>query len=592
MNWPSFSIVVPTYQRRDVVCASVRQLCALEYPGEIELVVIIDGSTDGTEAALKEIAVPFPTRIIWQENTGLSGARNRGAREAANEIILFLDDDMVCRSDIVTQHARSIMDGADAVLGHIPLDPDSLPGFLSRGVGDWAEKRAKRLAGGTPLTLFDLVGGQMAVRRSVFEQIGGFDRNFTAGGSYGDEDLDLGTRLASKFDVRFNAEAISYQRYVVTPSEHMTQWYQAGKADVVFARKHPDRASELFDLHGARTRKARLVFRPLARIPLVPGALSALAAWLASKEQQLPRPLRRPVARFFYAARGVRYWSGVRDAGGIPASDRLLVLCYHAIGDLSGDEVLKEYGIPAEQFARQLDSARSRGFTFISPEELVGLLDDRARVPAKSLLLTFDDCYEELAEVAGKLLQPRGIPAIAFAVTGMGSGTNEWDQAIGAGTMRLLDGDGLRLLSSRGVEIGCHSRTHRPLPRLDEDQLVEETRGAADEIAALGLSRPRFFAYPHGAHSGPSREAVEAAGFTAAFGLSIRRLSRHSDRFALPRVEILASDGPLRFWLKTRYPRLSHYVLNGPGIARARARKRLRHSARHRSAPQRQQPAA
>jgi GT2 family glycosyltransferase/peptidoglycan/xylan/chitin deacetylase (PgdA/CDA1 family) len=576
MNWPSFSIVVPTFQRRDVVCASVRALCEIDYPGEIELIVIIDGSKDGTEAALKEITYPFPSRIIYQENTGLAGARNRGANEAANDIILFLDDDMVCRPDIVTEHAKSLMDGADAVLGHIPLDPNSTPGFLSKGVGDWADKRAERLAGGAELTLFDLIGGQMALRRSVFEQVGGFDHSFTAGGSYGDEDLDMGTRLAKDFDVRFNPQAISFQRYVVTPAQHMEQWYQAGQADVVFARKHPERARELFELHGSRTARARYLLRPLASLPLASAILSAIAIWFADREHQLPRFSRRRMAWFYYTSRGVRYWKGVRHAGGIPASKQALVLCYHAIADLKDDPVLREYGIPPDKFARQLDSLRAAGFTFTSPDEIANLLTDEAPIPSKAMLLTFDDCYEELPGIAEKMLGPRGIPAIAFAVSGMESDTNEWDQAIGAGTMQLLDGEGLNRLACHRVEIGCHSRTHRPLPKLSEAELAEETSGAAGDIAALGLPRPRFFAYPHGEQNERSRAAVKAAGFTAAFGLTACEMTPSSDPFDVPRVEILASDGPFKFWLKTRWPRLSVHLIRGPGSARARLGRKVR----------------
>ncbi len=465
-----------TFQRRDLVCDAVRALGAIDYAGAVELIVVVDGSTDGTLDALGEVSIPFPITLIAQENEGLAKARNRGATAATQDIILFLDDDMICRPDILTQHARSIAAGADAVLGHIPLDPQSSPGFLAKGVGEWADERAKRLASGAKPTLFDLVCGHMSIRRCVFEAIGGFDQQFTEGGTFGDEDLDLGTRLAEHFAIRFNQEAVAFQRYVVTPAQNMEQWYQAGGADVAFARKHPARARELFDLHGARRWRTRFVFQPLSKLPVLPRLLAKGATRLAVHE----RSLRRMAAWLFYAAREVLYWTGVRHAGGMPKSQRVLVLCYHAIQDLRGDPVLAEYGVARPTFARQLDSVLARGFNFVSPDEVVELLRGRGRVPPKALLLTFDDCYEELAEIAGSLLRPRGIPAIAFAVSDTGSNTNEWDRAIGARAMRLLDDDGLRLLRSRGVEIGCHSRSHRPLPGLSDHDLIAETRGSAE----------------------------------------------------------------------------------------------------------------
>ena len=222
-------------------------------------------------------------------------------------------------------------------------------------------------------------------------------------------------------------------------------------------------------------------------------------------------------------------------------SSAILVLCYHAIADLSGDPVLADYGIDRDSFSAQLDDLTARGFTFVTPDDLLALLDGGRSVPPKAVLLTFDDCYEELADVARAVLEPRGI---------------EWDQAIGARTLRLLDGAGLKELRRHGVEIGCHSRSHRPMPSVARQDLADELEGAATDIAALGLPRPRFFAYPHGQHDEAVRAAARSAGFAAAFGLLSRRVTPESDRFALPRVEILARDRGWRFRFKTSYPRL------------------------------------
>ena len=60
---PSFSIVIPTFQRRTVVCDAVRALARLKYAGPFEVIVVIDGSTDGTAAALAQLDVPFSLRI-------------------------------------------------------------------------------------------------------------------------------------------------------------------------------------------------------------------------------------------------------------------------------------------------------------------------------------------------------------------------------------------------------------------------------------------------------------------------------------------------------------------------------------------------
>jgi glycosyltransferase involved in cell wall biosynthesis/peptidoglycan/xylan/chitin deacetylase (PgdA/CDA1 family) len=552
---PAFSIVIPTFQRRDVVTEAVRALCKLEYSGPVELIVVIDGSTDGTAGALAALECPFSLRIVEQANAGAAAARNRGAAEASGEILLFVDDDMICQPDILQQHARSHAKGADAVLGDIPLDSASPPGFLSRSVASWANSRSQRLRDGAPLGVFDLLTGQISIRRDLFEALGGFDPQFTSQGSFGNEDLDLGTRLLESHTVIFNPDAVSHQRYLVTPRQHLRQWFDAGRADVAFARKHPGRARELFAFHGSARLVTRLLVRPLAALPGAPRAIGAISATLAEREVAAGEVFERLQTHLFFFARQVVYWSGVRSAGGIPTSKKALVLCYHAIADLRDDPLLADYGIPPDRFRSQLDRLIARGFTFIGADELRACLSGRGALPRRAVLLSFDDCYAELAHVARDLLRPRGIAAIAFAVTGLTS--NEWDVPLGARRLPLLDHEGLRELHRNGIEIGCHSRSHLQLPQLDDAELAAETGGAAGDLERAGLPRPRAFAYPYGLYDARSAAAVDEAGFDMAFGLARGRAGHESAALALPRVEILARDHGWRFRLKTAFPRLS-----------------------------------
>jgi glycosyltransferase involved in cell wall biosynthesis/peptidoglycan/xylan/chitin deacetylase (PgdA/CDA1 family) len=576
METPSFSIVVPTFQRRDVVRDALRAISRIEYAGRLEVIVIVDGSTDGTVEAVEAVDCPFPTTILFQENAGPARARNRGAAEAGGSILLFLDDDMISDPQIVHEHARSHGAGADAVLGHIPLDPASPPGVLADGVRKWAESRAAKLANGAPITLFDLLGGHLSVRREVFDALGGFDQAFTAGGSYGNEDIDFGARLVAAHRIVFNPNAIAWHRYVVTPGAHMRQYFQAGQAAVDFNRKHSVLGQDLFDLFGVRTLRTRFFLRPLASAHWVVQTARKAAVALAGLYLSVPAFLRPVVRKLFFNARDLVYWSGVHSRGGVPRSRSALILCYHAIADLAGDPVLSDYGIAPKIFEKQLDQLLARGRTFISPGEFAALIDGSGRVPANALLLTFDDCYCELSEVARSLLAPRGIRAVAFAVSGMASGTNEWDNSAGSQTLRLLDETGLRELATSGVEVGSHSRTHRPLTAVPAAELPGETSGAASDLEHIRLPRPRFFAYPHGEHDRRSEAAVREAGFLAAFGLRRARARSGDDRYALARVEILARDSGWRFWLKTTWPRASlvlearHLMIRGRRSVRRR----------------------
>ena len=549
---PSLSVVIPTYERRDAVCDVVRALCRTEFAGVVELIVVIDGSTDGTAEAVAAIDCRFPVKIVEQSNGGAASARNRGAAIAENDVILFLDDDMIADPALLDEHARLHQAGADAVIGDTPIHPDSPAGFLPQSVARWIASTSVK----SPLVPFDVFSGQLSVRRSVFDELGGFDTAFTSAAAFGNEDADLGVRLLARYDVRHNPAAISRQMYVVTPRQFMERARRAVAADLHFVRKHPDLARQLFERKGYSRPLTRFVYRPLARIPLLPELIARLAVRVADFALQTPFRSSRTVARFFSGARALAYWSALRASGWLPFSDRLLALCYHAIENQSDDPVLAPYGVPPEQFSEQLDMLAGRGFHFVTPAQLAGFVRSSAPLPRRPVLLTFDDGYADLVDVARDVLRPRGIEALAFVVTDSETTTNEWDQVYGAKTIRLLTAEERTKLAALGVEIGSHSRSHREMPLLDAPEQAAEAAGSADDLAAQGLPRPRFFAYPFGFSDDASKAAVRQADYLAAFGCRADWIKRSSDRFGLPRVIILASDRGWRFRLKVRAPRL------------------------------------
>ena len=541
---PRYSIVIPTYQRRELVAASVSALSAQDGPA-FEVIVVVDGSTDGTVETLAALDVPFPLRIVQQPNSGASRARNHGARLATGTVILFLDDDMQAAADLLRVHDLAYAEGADAVIGHVPLHRDAPRNFLSRGVDQWAEGRLRRLVdNGGALTFADLLTGQMSVRRQVFSTLGGFDEDFTRGGSFGREDTDFGQRLfGGGYRVVFAPDAVSWQYYTVSPAAYLRQWHQAGRADVTYMRKHPGEVDRVFRSRRPGSRVNRYLWRPLVRAP----GLSAPIA-TAARRAVLTLAARRPadprVARVFFKVRDLEYWRGVHAAGGVPRPRAARVLCFHSLTDLVGSPVIEQYGVPARQFRRQLRALRRAGFHFVTLDEVLRSVEGTGGLPRRPLLVTFDDCFVDLLKDGVPVLRDEQVPAVAFAVAGRIGGSNDWDTAIGAPPLRLLDADGLRALERSGVEVGVHGRTHRPLTALTDDELVEETSGAAAALAALGLRRPRAFAYPHGEHDERVRRRVAAAGLRAAFTVepgSVR--PGEPDRYALHRVEVLRRDG-------------------------------------------------
>ena len=548
---PRFSVVIPTYQRRELVLQAVRAFARQDFGGEFEVIVVVDGSRDGSAEALRALDVPFPLTVLEQANQGAATARNRGASASQGEILLFLDDDMEAHPRLLAEHEHSHREGADAVLGHLPLHPKSPASFMSAGVKLWAEERGRRLSQpGADLTLQDLLTGQISVKREIFQKAAGFDTNFTLGGTFGNEDLDLGYRLLeSGCRIDFNPYALSYQNYVVKPRQYLRQIRESGQADMVFARKHPDQAGEVFVPHLSGKLLRSEVWRALAALrPLsspLTAALRSLALALVEHGVEGPKAV-----RLFYEVCEMEYWRGVHEAGGMPRSAAVRVLSYHAIRDLRGDTVLEPYGTPPDQFRGQMKALQRLGFHFITAEQFVRFLHEGDRLPSLPVLLTFDDCYEDLLEFAMPVLKELKIPAIAFAVSGLLGSTNTWDEAIGAPSLRLLDGNGLQFLAKNGVEIGAHSRTHRPLTEAAVPELEDEVVGSVQELEACGIGRPRMFAYPHGVSNLAVRRAVRNAGLQAAFTVDLGCARQGRDPYLIPRIEILRQDTGWKFLWK------------------------------------------
>ena len=551
---PRFSVIIPTYQRREQVVSALGALTRQQAAASFEVIVVVDGSRDGSADALRELVVDMSLNVLEQPNRGAASARNRGAAVARGEILLFLDDDMEAHPALLREHARSHSEGADVVLGHIPLHPESRANVLSAAVGAWAEERAVNLVKPTTqLTFYDMLVGQISIRRETFNELGGFDERFTRHGSYGNEDLEFGQRILDRgLSVVFNPRAISWQRYDISPREHLRQWRQTGRADVIFARKRPDLASSIFVARGSASRMFRLIWRPTLVLPGVGAVLDAATHWsaLAIGARPAGGTALGLLHRSFRWVRTLGYWRGVRDAGGIPRPRTVRVLAYHALTDLTGDAVLSRYGVPRHTFERQLDQLIRSGYHFISPDELIQLVAGRGGVPRRSLLLTFDDCYADLRSDALPLLVERGLSAIAFAVTKRIGGENDWDASRGARTLDLLDADGLRELAANGVEVGAHSRTHRRLDRLSAEELRAEIGGSLLDLLSAGHRQPRFFSYPYGQHDERVRTAAKQAGLAAAFTTEPGLVKEGQDEFRLPRIEILREDVGVRLRLK------------------------------------------
>jgi glycosyltransferase involved in cell wall biosynthesis len=108
---PEISIIIPAYQHARELPACLRSILAQSFD-DYEIILVNDGSTDGTEEAL----APFMDRITYisQENQGGNAARNRGAERSSGRYLLFCDADIVMRKDCLEKMLKTLKDNQDA----------------------------------------------------------------------------------------------------------------------------------------------------------------------------------------------------------------------------------------------------------------------------------------------------------------------------------------------------------------------------------------------------------------------------------------------------------------------------------------------
>ena len=131
-----------------------------------------------------------------------------------------------------------------------------------------------------------------------------------------------------------------------------------------------------------------------------------------------------------------------------------------------------------------------------------------------------------------------------YVVSGQLGGTNAWDEARGAGTLRLMTAEQIRYWVTQGIEFGAHSRTHADLTTLSTNELSEEVGGSRKDLEAILGSKVVSFAYPFGFYNQGALDCVRGA-FELAFIIDRNMVGMNylvTDPHLLRRTMVQAGD--------------------------------------------------
>jgi len=236
-----FSIVVPTYNRKPILekCLRALERQQLDKDSKVtgyEIVLVDDGSTDGTLEWLQENAAEFPhVRSLTQDHQGPAAARNLGVAQASGDTIIFIDSDLVVTENFLQAHADGLIQGqlasgSDRVFTYGQVintcnfdNPTAEPYKL------------------TDFSAAYFATGNVAIARTWLEKAGLFDTRFQL---YGWEDLELGVRLKQLgLKLIKCPAAVGYHWHPPFALEQIPNLIdkeiQRGRMGVLFYQKHP-----------------------------------------------------------------------------------------------------------------------------------------------------------------------------------------------------------------------------------------------------------------------------------------------------------------------------------------------------------------
>jgi peptidoglycan/xylan/chitin deacetylase (PgdA/CDA1 family) len=469
----------------------------------------------------------FGVRRVAEEEGDVAIGWNLGAAAATGDILLFLRADTVSSPELLSAHL-ALHAGGDPAIGVTQVVP-------ATGSHPLASVRRPLEPGadvpGEP------AGQAFSVPASAFRRVGGFTAGLAGG-----QEVDLAHRLRLLgLDRRLIAGAVCRTAKPVTAARAIAERVAAGQGSVALYRRTPALLPQL-ELGGyhAGNPPALWLRRALLALggPPLPPALGAL----------LPRGRWRE--RWLRFQHDYHFWRGVRGALGPGALWQALVrppviLMYHAVG--APGEAPGCYIVPLRRFQRQMAWLTLRRYRVIGLEELLDHRRAHEVPPARTVVLTFDDGYDDNYSLATPVLRARGFKAMFFLVSGYVGRRNSWDPSGELAGRPLLSWEDARAMLALGMEVGAHTRSHPVLPDLPKDRATHEIAGARQELEAA-IGRPvRAFAYPFGRLDESTPAAVADGGFEGACCSRSGVNDPSVSSLLLRRLEVRGTDSLLQF---------------------------------------------
>jgi len=252
------SIVIPTFNGASRIGACLDSLTGQTAGRDIEILVIDDGSKDN----IAEVAARYPAvRLIRQKNAGPASARNRGAREACGEILLFTDDDCVPTSNWLDAMLEPFRQ--PDVVGAKGTYRTRQKSLTARFVQVEYEDKYRLMQGLESIDFIDTYSAGFL--RNRFLEMEGYDTSFPVACA---EDVELSYRMSARgWKMKFVPTAVVFHTHPNTLTSYLRKKYKFAFWRVLAVRKNP--AKGVKDSHTPQLMKLQLLLAPAVLMALV-----------------------------------------------------------------------------------------------------------------------------------------------------------------------------------------------------------------------------------------------------------------------------------------------------------------------------------
>jgi peptidoglycan/xylan/chitin deacetylase (PgdA/CDA1 family) len=229
---------------------------------------------------------------------------------------------------------------------------------------------------------------------------------------------------------------------------------------------------------------------------------------------------------------------------------RVPILFYHKINIPSPQAKIKGLYVTPGSFLHQMRYLKWRGYNTITLDELIKGLNSEIKLPSRSIVLTFDDGYEDNYTYAFPILKKFGFTATIFLITRDIDNLPDWPDSEETIREQLLSWNQIKEMSEYGINFQSHTHTHPSLPKLNEQSIREEVLKSKKIIEDKLKNKVDFLCYPYGHFNFKVEQVLKETGYKGAVTTKRGLVKDGDNPYHLNRIGIKRKH---RIWTFIRY---------------------------------------